>query len=689
MLVRIPLTGNPAQVPLAVYAHMQDAAGGEYVLAKASLAELEAAGRPYNVLDSQADGARYVRADYRTSGVRDTAIRRFRVVLDDGRRLWIKARDGSEAAILAELRFETGWLPEEPLNFNAPRFRLAEVAPKAALTASPLVQEMLARITTNTLSAAMNELSGPVPAVADGSYTNIRTRLTSSGRPVLRATAYAGEYFSALGYATSYQSWSAGGYSGRNVIATLPGTTASSQIVVVCAHIDDMPSGATAPGADDNASGTLAVLAAAEMFRDFRFEKTVRFVLFTGEEQGLYGSEAYAAAADAAGDNITAALNFDMIAWDSNADGTLWLNTRLTSDAGYVADRALAAVFTNVVPVYGISNLAPVIVANGADYSDHYSFWSHGFASLLVIEDDYDFNPYYHTTSDTAANLNWAYFARCVKAGVAAAAHLAGPVDRAPYDAIRIVSGPFATTSTVGHGTFVASHRSGALEGDDAWDANATNAPAVYMTNRMVVRSRPGATNLYRDARPADSETIFLANLVAVHTNATLTTTNRLRFDFIGGADTNAAYVVRVAVSGSNLVGGASFTCVTNLRDLVAAGGFLAVPAAVQATNGAVYGTCEIRKLGVERAAALIWDMTDPSNAVLYVEGPPGIRAADTVEWSDTFTNWTALAAATNRAAVDGAGFDSGEAPVSLGLPNPPPAGTPRFYRLRRRWLSP
>ena len=121
----------------------------------------------------------------------------------------------------------------------------------------------------------------------------------------------------------------------------------------------------------------------------------------------------------------------------------------------------------------------------------------------------------------------------------------------------------------------------------------------------------------------------------------------------------------------------------------MAAGGFLALPASIQVANGAVYGTCEIRRLGVEREPALIWDMTDPSNAVLYVEGPPGIRTADAVEWTDTFTNWTALATATNRVAADSANFSGGEEPISLGLPNPPPAGTPRFYRLRRRWLSP
>jgi len=94
----------------------------------------------------------------------------------------------------------------------------------------------------------------------------------------------------------SYHNWSRSGYTNRNLIGTLPGTARSNELVLVTAHLDDMPGGARAPGADDNASGSVAVLTAAEVFTQFRFERTVRFILFTGEEQGLLGSAQYAAA---------------------------------------------------------------------------------------------------------------------------------------------------------------------------------------------------------------------------------------------------------------------------------------------------------------------------------------------------------------------------------------------------------
>ena len=252
-----------------------------------------------------------------------------------------------------------------------------------------------------------------------------------------------------------------------------------------------------------------------------------------------------------------------------------------------------------------------------------------------------------------------------------------------------MVSGPFVTASTVGHGTFVARHQAGAAEGDDRCDAGWSNAPVIPLTNRLALMSRPGGTNLFMDARPDDSETIFFANLVSVQTNASLTTTNRLRFDFIGGADTNGVYLVRVAVTGQYLVGGASFTCVTNLRELVAAGGFLAVPSSLQVTSGAVYGSCEIRRLGVQREPQLALNTAVPTNPVLRVEGPPGIHVADTVEWSGTLTNWTAMAAVTSHIAVGQCEVRQRRESVVSRHPGLPADGQPRFYRLRRRWISP
>ena len=80
------------------------------------------------------------------------------------------------------------------------------------------------------------------------------------------------------------------------------------------------PVGQIHNGADDNASGSTGVMVAAEILSQYEFERTIRYVFFTGEEQGLYGSREYADLVAGAGDNIVAVYNMDMIAW--NADGT-------------------------------------------------------------------------------------------------------------------------------------------------------------------------------------------------------------------------------------------------------------------------------------------------------------------------------------------------------------------------------
>ena len=107
---------------------------------------------------------------------------------------------------------------------------------------------------------------------------------------------------------------------GRNVLATKTGTKYPNRQYIICAHYDDMPSGALAPGADDNGSGTCAVLEAARLLAPFSFDYTIIFVAFDEEEQGLIGSHAYADTAYNKGDSILGVFNYDMIAWDGNND---------------------------------------------------------------------------------------------------------------------------------------------------------------------------------------------------------------------------------------------------------------------------------------------------------------------------------------------------------------------------------
>ncbi len=300
----------------------------------------------------------------------------------------------------------------------------------------PIVAAMVNKVSSTTVYSYDAQLSGEVSTVIGGQPYTITTRNTRSGVPIQKATQFVYEHLQQHGLDMSYQAWSACSTSGRNVIGTLPGLVKPQEIVLITAHVDDMPSSGAAPGADDNASGSVGVMVAADILSNYRFERTLRFVFFTGEEQGLCGSEAYADERYAAGDDIVAVYNLDMIAWDAVGGPTLRLHTRTSGNPGYAADLAIAGVFTNVVQSYGLSSaLTPIIDADGESASDHASFWSNGYPAILAIEDDVnDFNAYYHTSNDRLANLNLPYFTAFVKASVGTVAHLAAPL---PYGVLQ------------------------------------------------------------------------------------------------------------------------------------------------------------------------------------------------------------------------------------------------------------
>ncbi len=92
-------------------------------------------------------------------------------------------------------------------------------------------------------------------------------------------------------------------------MAEIRGTVHPERIWLVGGHFDDTSETpySRAPGADDNASGTAATLVLAGILREHRFADTVRFVHFSGEEQGQWGSRAYArslSSAGSAGDGV-------------------------------------------------------------------------------------------------------------------------------------------------------------------------------------------------------------------------------------------------------------------------------------------------------------------------------------------------------------------------------------------------
>jgi hypothetical protein len=425
VLARVEVKGPIQALGLPIYAHLQDGAGNDYALVIAPLKQITGADLSYLILDDPASSGTYYLALERRKGARQAAVGLFTILHDDGRRIVVKGGPGT-ARKLSEMGFAVSSVPTEPMILRAAK---TSAAPELAITYNPTVAAMINLVQEESLYDDVGNLSGINAVTIGGSSYTIKTRSTPSGTPIQKATQYVYERMEAMGLSVSYQDWSAEEYEGRNVIGSKTGTTKPTEIVLVTAHLDDMPESATAPGADDNASGCAALLTAAGIVTSGAFERTIRFVFFTGEEQGLYGSAAYAAAAFSAGENIVAVYNLDMISWDAVNGPTLRLHTRTSSNPGYSADMAIANTFSDVVNTYGFSSsLTPIITSDGEEASDHYSFWHMGYPAILAIEDDIDdFNDYYHTPKDTRGTLNMTYFTNYTKASVGTAAHLALP----------------------------------------------------------------------------------------------------------------------------------------------------------------------------------------------------------------------------------------------------------------------
>ncbi len=97
-----------------------------------------------------------------------------------------------------------------------------------------------------------------------------------------------------------------------NVFADIPGTEKPDEMVIVCAHLDSWD-GPGSLGANDNGTGTVSAMEAARllMLSGAKPKRTIRFILWTGEEQGLLGSRAYVEKHKAEWPKISAVLNDD------------------------------------------------------------------------------------------------------------------------------------------------------------------------------------------------------------------------------------------------------------------------------------------------------------------------------------------------------------------------------------------
>ena len=279
------------------------------------------------------------------------------------------------------------------------------------------VYSAINQVNEDTLISNLKKLTGEVPVTLSAGPVLISSRHSSTVGNAY-AAAWLRNRLASLGLDTYTQDFES---NGQNIYAVQPGKDLPNQQVIICAHYDNMPFSNIAAGADDNASGTIAVLEAARILSKFKTKYTIIYAFFDHEEQGLLGSKYYAHQAYLRKDSIVAVINLDMIGYDGNNDSKAGLHVR---NSGKSID--LGETIKTVNKNYN-TGLNLILENPGSAASDHASFWAYFITAVMLIEDLYtDKNPWYHTSADIMEKMNIPYYLKCTKLAIGSLAKVAG-----------------------------------------------------------------------------------------------------------------------------------------------------------------------------------------------------------------------------------------------------------------------
>ncbi len=241
------------------------------------------------------------------------------------------------------------------------------------------------------------------------------------------ARAYIEAEWNAQGYPVTHQWYEAAGQRCANLEISRPGAARQAEILLLGAHYDTVPG---SPGANDNGSGIAALIEISRLFMGVQPEMTVRFVAFVNEEPPFFasqmqGSMVYARAARKRRDNITLMAALETIGFYSDRPGSQrypplfrMFYPSQGDFIGIVSDLPSRRLMRRLVDAFKANTDFPVQHAAtlrfvpGVSWSDHYSFWRHGYRAVMITDTAFYRYPYYHTQWDSPDRLAYPAFAR-------------------------------------------------------------------------------------------------------------------------------------------------------------------------------------------------------------------------------------------------------------------------------------
>jgi Zn-dependent M28 family amino/carboxypeptidase len=326
---------------------------------------------------------------------------------------------------------------------------LAAACQIAQPTSEPVVSEPPARATLVPPACASTD-AVTIRGCVDPERWADDVRRIAAPRPPgsiqhLRVQSYCAEVFEQWGYEVEIDRYA----TGTNVLGRRPGRDPEAPYVLVGAHYDHVPG---CDGADDNASGTAAVLELSRVLAGVDAERPLVVACWDEEERGLVGSRDWVRRARARGDLVFVDFNFDAIAFTDPRPQTQRVPTgfgvlfpteiarlqergeradfiALVADAGGSAHAERIAAHAEAIGLpTTVLSIPTLVLESGVAWdlqrSDHAAFWDAGYPAVMIT-DTADFrSAAYHCRGrlDTVDTLDLPFGSKVVQATAAAAA---------------------------------------------------------------------------------------------------------------------------------------------------------------------------------------------------------------------------------------------------------------------------
>lgn len=226
--------------------------------------------------------------------------------------------------------------------------------------------------------------------------------------------------YESLGYTDIVeQAFSFSGGTTHNIIVTKTGTLYPNTFVIIDGHYDTI----NGPGTNDNGSGTVLLLELARLLKDVDTEYSIKFIHFSGEENGLIGSNYYVNNTVVPQSlDIELVFNIDEVGGVSGMvnDTIVCEEDTSTPTSNNAASSAMTQILANAIELYSTLE-TEISYAYGSDYVP---FENNGEVITGLFEKNE--TPYAHTSNDVLSNMDVNYLYQVTRGAMGAALHFVG-----------------------------------------------------------------------------------------------------------------------------------------------------------------------------------------------------------------------------------------------------------------------